>query len=51
MLHLNVLNIEVASERISYDITKAAHRMSLKTHSSNGLSPSWVAEKSKAHLY
>jgi hypothetical protein len=49
-LHLSILNIEVATDGTSYNITKAAHYMSLETRFSNGLAPSWVAEKSREHL-
>jgi hypothetical protein len=50
-LHLSVLNIEVAPDRTSCDITTAAHNMGLETRFSNGLTPSWVAENSHAHLH
>ena len=44
------LDIEAASNSITCDTTKAAHGMGLETHSSNGLAPSWVTEKSQPHL-
>ena len=44
------LDIEAASNSTTCDTTKAAHGMGLETHSSNGLAPSWVTEKSQPHL-
>ena len=44
------LDIEAASNSTTCDITKAVHGMGLEIHSSNGLAPSWVTEKSQPHL-